>query len=218
MTEAKPLVIAIDGPAAAGKGTLARRLAEFLALAHLDTGTLYRAVGLGVLKAGLDPADPEAALRAAIGLRWDELMDPDLRGDAAANAASTVAAIPSVREALMAFQRDFAARPPAGSRGVVLDGRDIGSVICPEAPVKLFVTASLHARATRRLRELRSRGHGAIHSRVLREMQERDARDVGRAAAPLRPAEDASVIDSSELDEDTVFAVALDVVRARTGS
>lgn len=209
------LVIAIDGPAAAGKGTLARRLAKHLGLASLDTGLLYRAVGLAVLESGGDPGDPAAAMKAARVLRPDALDRPELRGDRAAGAASLVAAIPEVRAALLEFQRSFAADPPEGAAGAILDGRDIGSVVLPDADVKLFVTASPEVRARRRLRELQERGLEAIPSRVLKEMRERDARDSKREVAPLRPAAGAVVLDTSELDPDAVFAAALEVIKAR---
>jgi CMP/dCMP kinase len=210
----RPVVIAVDGPAAAGKGTLARRLAEHFGYAYLDTGTLYRAVGIKTIRAGHDPAEPEAATAVARALVPEDLERPDLRSDEAARAASEVAAQAGVREALLDFQREFARRPPGGC-GAVLDGRDIGTVVCPDAHVKLFITASLFVRARRRLRELRDRGAAVIHSTVLRDMKERDARDSEREVAPLRPAVDAYVINTSDLDPDTVLAVALASVRAR---
>lgn len=209
------MIVAIDGPAASGKGTLARRLAERLGLALLDTGLLYRAVGLGVLNQGGDPADAEVAGKAARALDPRDLENPDLRGDAAAGAASTVGAIPEVRAALLDFQRNFAAHPPEGARGSVLDGRDIGTVVCPDADAKIFVTASVEVRAERRLKELRERGLEAIHSRVLQEMKERDRRDVSRAVAPLEPAEDAYLLDTSDLGPGAVFAKALAYIQSR---
>ena len=210
----RPIVIAIDGPAAAGKGTRARRLADRLGYGYLDTGCLYRAVGIKTISAGHDPADAEAAAAAARTLVAEDLERPDLRSDEAAQAASRVAAHAAVRQVLLDFQRRFAKAPPGG-RGAVLDGRDIGTIVCPDAHVKLFVTASLPVRANRRLRELRDRGAAAIHSSVLRDMKERDARDSERDIAPLRPAVDADVIDTSDLDPDRVLAVALARVRAR---
>jgi len=210
-----PRIIAVDGPAAAGKGTLARRLAAHLGFAYLDTGLLYRAVGMRTLDAGADPADADAAETAARALISDDLGRPDLRGDAAAEAASQVAAVPGVRAALLDFQRGFALAPPDGAPGAVLDGRDIGTVVCPDAALKLFVTASVEVRADRRLNELRQRGLEAIHSRVLRDMKGRDARDSNRAIAPLEPAEDAVVINTSHLDADAVFAKALEILQAR---
>src|SRR5690606_37106954 len=153
-----PVVIAVDGPAGSGKGTLARRLAAHLGYAHLDTGLLYRAVGMSLLRAGRDPDDAGAAAAAARALSPDLLDDPALRADEAADAASRVAAIPGVRAALVAFQRAFAAAPPGGAAGAVLDGRDIGTVICPDADHKIFVDAAPEMRAKRRVKELRERG------------------------------------------------------------
>ncbi|GAB3444000.1 (d)CMP kinase [Insolitispirillum peregrinum] len=207
------LVIAIDGPAAAGKGTLARRLANELGLAYLDTGSIYRAVGVSVLKAGQDPADPAAAAAAAQALTPDSLsvlqQDPLLRSEDGGKAASLVAAQPAVRQALLDFQRAFASTPPGGARGAVLDGRDIGTVVCPDARVKLFVTASVEERARRRVKELRERGETVIESVVLQDMKDRDERDQARAVAPLRPADGALVLDTSALDADAAFAAVL---------
>ncbi len=205
------LVIAIDGPAAAGKGTLARRLAAALDLPYLDTGLLYRAVGRRVLDRGGDPSDPAAAEAAAVALRPADLERNDLRGPQADAAAASVASIPGVRRALLAFQRGFAAE-----RGAVLDGRDIGTVIFPAAQAKLFVTASLHERARRRWAELRARGAEAILAVVEADMRQRDAKDEARAAAPLRAAGDAFVLDTSAMDADAAFAAALAYVRTRT--
>lgn len=207
-------MIAIDGPAAAGKGTLARRLADHLGFAYLDTGLLYRAVAAGLIEAGTG-VEADAAAAAARALTAADLDRSDLRGDDVAEVASKVATMPEVRAALLSFQREFAAEPPGSRRGAVLDGRDIATVVCPEADCKLFVTASLDVRAERRLKELRQRGVGAIHSRVLREMQERDARDSQRSVAPLVPARDAVVIDTSTLDAEHAFAAALEIVEAR---
>ncbi len=203
-------IIAIDGPAAAGKGTLARRLAAELGLPYLDTGLLYRAVGRRVLDAGGEPADPVAATEAARALRPADLERTDLRGPVADAAAASVAAIPSVRAALLDFQRGFAAE-----RGGVLDGRDIGTVIFPAAPVKLFVTASLAERARRRWLELQAKGVAADFATVEADMKARDAMDAARAAAPLRAADDAVTLDTTGKDPDTAFAAALDA--ARTG-
>lgn len=212
------MIIAIDGPAASGKGTLARRLAARLGYAYLDTGLLYRAVGVAVLRAGADPADAAAATAAARALDPARLDDPELRLDHAGAAASKVAAIPGVRAALLAFQRAFAARPPAGAAGAILDGRDIGTVVCPDADIKLFVTASLEKRAERRLEELRARGVATIQEAVLQDMKERDARDSGRSVAPMKPAADALVLDTTELDADAAFAAAVDYLTAKAAS
>ena len=213
----KPFVVAIDGPAASGKGTLARRLAERFGLAHLDTGKLYRATGFLVLAAGADPSDREAAEAAARRVDPALLADPRLLDEAVARAASVVAAIPEVRAALLAFQREFAARPPppslgAVAKGAILDGRDIGTVVCPDAAVKLFVDASPEARAERRVRELRGRGAAVIYGDVLQDMKERDARDSLRRVAPLAAAPDAETIDTTGLDADQVFERASEII------
>ncbi|MFZ5780758.1 MAG: (d)CMP kinase [Pseudomonadota bacterium] len=201
----KPLLIAIDGPAASGKGTLARRLAAHFGLPHLDTGLLYRAVGWAAERTGRPPAELAAALRPT------DLADPELRTDAAGQAASRISAIPEVRANLLKFQKDFAHQPS----GAVLDGRDIGTVICPEAPVKLYVSASLEARADRRYRELRAQGADTIKPRVLAEMAERDRRDSERAAAPLKAAPDAYLLDTSDMDADAAFAAALAFIEGK---
>jgi cytidylate kinase len=193
------LIIAIDGPSAAGKGTLARRLAAHFGLPHLDTGLLYRVVGVKSHRTGQAPAEIAAELQAS------DLADPELRTDSAGQQASKVAAIPKVRDNLLNFQRKFAYQPS----GAVLDGRDVGTVICPDAPVKLFVTASPEARAERRYQELRERGADTIKPRVLAEMAERDRRDSERAAAPLKAAPDAFLLDTSDMDADAAFAAAL---------
>ncbi len=206
------MIIAIDGPAAAGKGTLARRLAKHLGLAYLESGKLYRAVALKLLRQGLDPSDRREAEKAAKALVIADLDDPDLFKEAAARAASMVGAIPEVRGALLPFQRAFAAHPPNDARGAVLDGRDIGTVVCPDADHKFFVTASTEVRAARRLKELRGRGSKSIHSRVLEDMKERDARDSEREISPLAPAPDAHLLDTTELDADEVFTAALELI------
>ncbi len=203
------MIIAIDGPAGSGKGTLAKRLAAHFGFAHLDTGLIYRAVGLAMLRAGHDPEDTVAAERTAKALDPATFADPALRGDDTASAASKVSAIPSVRAALLDFQRQFAKSPPGGAPGAVLDGRDVGTVVCPDAEVKFFLTASPEVRAQRRVKELRERGLEAIYARVLQDLNERDARDRARAVAPLTPAGDALVLDTSTLDADAVFDVAL---------
>lgn len=191
--------VAIDGPAAAGKGTIGRTLAERFGFAHLDTGLLYRAVGAKVT-AGAEPVAAAKALRA------EDLENPDLRSNQAGQAASRVAVIPEVRAALLAFQRAFARR----RGGAVLDGRDIGTVICPEAEVKLFVTATLEVRAHRRWLEL-----GGDEAAVLADVQARDARDMARAQAPLRPADDAVTLDTSTMEIGQAVALAIALVEAR---
>lgn len=210
MKPASAPIIAIDGPAAAGKGTLARRIAATLGLPYLDTGLLYRAVGRRVLDAGGDPGDPAAAERAARSLQPADLDRSDLRGPQADAAAAAVASNPRVRAALLAFQRDFASR-----KGAVLDGRDIGTVIFPDATAKLFVTASLTERARRRWLELRAKGLDADIDTVSEDMRQRDTKDAARAAAPLRESDDAYRLDTSEMDAETAFRTALVFIRAR---
>lgn len=205
------MIIAIDGPAASGKGTLARRLADHFDFAYLDTGKLYRAVGLGVLRLDGDPEDEDAAGDVARNLQPSQLDDDELKSDAAASAASKVAAIESVRAALLDFQKSLAANPPGGKKGAILDGRDIGTVVCPDADVKLFVTASVEVRAERRHKELLQRGETSIYERVLEDLKERDARDSARAVAPLKPAEDATMVDTSAMDADQAFEAALKI-------
>ena len=206
----KPPIIAIDGPAAAGKGTLARRLAAELGLPYLDTGLLYRAVGRRVLDQNADPADPAIAEAAARALAPDDTERNDLRGPAADAAAAAVASIPGVRAALLDFQRNFGAE-----RGAVLDGRDIGTVIFPDAPAKLFVTASLTERARRRWLELQTKGTPADRATVEADMAARDAADRARTAAPLRAAVDAIEIDTTSMDAETAFVTALAEIRKR---
>ena len=212
------MIIAIDGPAAAGKGTLAHRLAEHFGLAILDTGLLYRAVGMKLVRNGQDTDDPAtaapAAAQAAETLTAQDLEADDLRIDAAADAASQVSAFPAVRAALLEFQRSFAANPPDGAKGAVLDGRDIGTIVCPDADHKLFVTASAEVRAERRFKELRERGLDVIHGRVLADMKERDTRDSQRTVSPLEPAKDAFLLDTSDLDADQAFAAALKFIHS----
>ncbi len=206
------LIVAVDGPAAAGKGTLARRLAAALNLPYLDTGLLYRAVGRRVLNAGQDPRDAVLAEAAARALQPADLDRPDLRGPDADMAASAVAAIGPVRAALLDFQRDFGRR-----HGGVLDGRDIGTVVFPDATAKLFVTASVAERARRRWAELQGRGVAADLAQVEAELRARDTQDASRAVAPLRPAADAMLLDTSELDADAAFAAAMLLLQQRIG-
>ena len=209
------MIIAIDGPAASGKGTLARRLAVHYGLPHLDTGLLYRGVGRAMLERGLPLDDVAAAADVASELDLESLDPEALRTGPVGAAASVVAAHPAVRQALIALQRAFAAQPG----GAVLDGRDIGTVIAPEAPAKLFVTASAEERARRRFRELVGRGELADTpdglAGVLADIRQRDARDSGRAAAPLKVADDAVTIDTTTLDIEEAFAAALAAVEAR---
>jgi CMP/dCMP kinase len=216
LAETGRLVIAIDGPAASGKGTLARRIAERFGLAHLDTGKLYRATALAVLDAGGDPADPEAAEKAARHIDFSRLADPRLLREEISRASSVVAAIPAVRAALIEAQRRFARHPPplgnTPAKGAVLDGRDIGTAVCPDADVKLFVTATAESRALRRARELRQGDAAAIYDAVLQDMRERDARDSGRRVAPLSVAPGAVTIDTTALDADQVFEQASDLI------
>ncbi len=200
-----PLVIAIDGPAASGKGTIGRKIAALLGLNHLDTGLLYRAVARDVLRAGDDPHDPAVAARHAAQLDPARFDDPDLRAEEIGRFASVVAAHPAVRAALVAFQRDFARRPP----GAVLDGRDIGTVICPDAPVKFFITASLDARAARRHHDATNRGEAIGLDAVREELRIRDERDSGRSTAPTRLAPDAHLIDTTHIDAETAIAAAM---------
>ena len=205
-------VIAIDGPAASGKGTLARKLAEHYGLPHLDTGLLYRATACALLDEGLPLDDVEAAVEAARGLSLTDFDETRLRAREMGEAASVVAAMPPVRAALIDMQRAFAARP----EGAVLDGRDIGTVICPQARVKIFVTATPETRAQRRALELASRGEDVDYAAILDDVKKRDARDSERSAAPLKAAEDAALLDTSELDRDQAFAAALAIAeRAR---
>ncbi len=208
----KPRVVAVDGPAAAGKGTLARRLAATLGLPYLDTGLLYRAVGRRVLDAGGDPRDVATAEAASRALTAADLDRGDLRGPEADMAASAVATIPEVRAALLDWQRDF-----GRTHGAVMDGRDIGTVIFPDAPAKLFVTASPEARAKRRWLELQSKGVERTLDDVEAEMRARDAQDASRSTAPMKPAEDAIILDTTALDAEHAFHMALKLVRSRLG-
>ncbi len=205
------MIVTIDGPAAAGKGTLARRLAAALGYVYLDTGAIYRAVAKAVLDAGGDPDAAADAVPHAEALDPAALTDPDLRREEVGDAASRVAALPPVRAALLAFQRRLAAPPP----GAVLDGRDTGTVVCPDAELKLFVTASIEARSRRRLGELRSQGETPTLPQVLAEVAARDSRDRARRVAPLRPAEDAVEIDTTGMTPDAVFQRAFLLAKER---
>ena len=209
------MIIAVDGSAASGKGTLAKRLAGHFNLAHLDTGTLYRALGLHLLRSGVttENAQEISAAAAVAELDLSLASSPDIRTDAVAGMASVVAAMPPVRAAFTDLQRDFAARPPHGD-GAVLDGRDIGSVILPDATFKFFIDADLEVRAERRTRELQGTGHSVMFRDVLEDMRQRDERDRGRATAPLKAADDALVIDTSTMDADRVFDLAVTHIAA----
>jgi CMP/dCMP kinase len=205
------MIIAIDGPAAAGKGTLAKRIAAALKLPYLDTGILYRATAKRVLEAGGDPGDVTAALAAAQALGPADLHRNDLRDAATSKAASQVASIAQVRQALLDFQRHF-----GNAHGAVLDGRDIGTIIFPQADVKLFVTASVEARAQRRYQEFLARGEAVALEDVIADVQARDEADRTRAAAPLMMAVDATLIDTTDMDADAAFAEALEKIREKT--
>jgi cytidylate kinase len=209
--ERNPIVIAVDGPAASGKGTIARALARHYELPHMDTGMLYRAVALTMFRFGGDPASEFEAVRACEGTAQVDPTDPDLRSEIVSSIASRISAYPGVRAALLERQRGFAGQ----SAGGVLDGRDIGTVIAPHASAKLFVTASPEVRARRRVAELLKRGMPAHYEDVLIDIRARDARDSGRDAAPLRQADDADLLDTSAMDIDEAIAAAIAQVEAR---
>jgi len=208
-------VVAVDGTAASGKGTLALRLADYFHFAHLDSGLLYRLVALRVLRGGHHPGDEPSAAAAACGIDPHDVGDADLRADHIAEAASIVAAFPRVRAALLDYQRSFASHPPGGSAGSVIDGRDIGTVVCPDAAAKLFVDARPQVRAHRRRLELEQRGRIVSEDAVLADIRARDERDRSRETAPLRPAADAILLDTSGLDIDAAFAAALVLVQPK---
>lgn len=208
------MIIAIDGPAASGKGTLGKRLAEHYGLRHLDTGLLYRAVAKAVLDAGKAPEDKSAAIAAAHALDPSRLDNPALKTDAIGSAASIVSTVAEVRVALLEFQRSFAATPP----GAVLDGRDIGTVIAPQADVKIFLTASPEERARRRVKEAQGRGENPDPAAMLANIKKRDERDANRSMAPFKPAPDAHLLDTTHLAIDAAIRAAIDIVEAtRTG-
>ena len=207
------MIVAIDGPAASGKGTLAKRIAAHFGLHHLDTGLLYRAVARDVQRLGAALDDAERAAAAARALDPAGLDDPDLRKPGAGEAASIVARIPQVRAALLEFQRSFARRPP----GAVLDGRDIGTAVCPDADVKIYVTATPEVRAERRYLEMQGRGEAATYEGVLADIRRRDQRDASRDTAPLRSADDAFLLDTSNLDIEAAFDTAVGVILRKAG-
>jgi CMP/dCMP kinase len=208
------MIIAIDGPAASGKGTIAKQVASIYGLHHLDTGLIYRAVAKAVMDAGYPLDDVAHAIDAAITLNPTAFDESALKAPKITEAASVVAAIPEVRQALMSYQRSFATKPP----GAVLDGRDIGTVIAPGADVKLFVVATPEVRAARRTAELKIRGEPADEQEVLADLLRRDERDSRRTAAPLKPAPDAHLLDTTHLGIDAAFRAAVDIIEAvRTG-
>jgi cytidylate kinase len=207
----QPIVIAVDGPAASGKGTIARALARHFGLPHMDTGMLYRAVALSMFRFGGDPASEFEAVRACDGIAQVDPADPELRSEIVSSIASRISAYPGVRAALIDRQRNFAGQ----ASGAVLDGRDIGTVIAPEATAKLFVTATPEVRARRRVAELLARGTPSHYEDVLIDIRARDARDSGRAAAPLAQADDADLLDTSELDIDQAIAAAIALVERK---
>jgi cytidylate kinase len=208
------MIIAIDGPAAAGKGTLARQIADHFGYAYLDTGSLYRAVAHAVVRQGKEPGDEAAALKAAQELDPATIDPKAIRTGEIGQAASIVAAMQPVRDAILAFQRNFAGNPPDGAPGAVLDGRDIGTVVCPGADVKLFVTASAEVRAHRRWLELKNSGSAVSETQVLEEVRERDKRDRERTHSPLLPAADAHLLDTSDLSIEAAFKAALAIIES----
>lgn len=216
MTEknSKP-IIAIDGPAASGKGTLARRLAETLNFAHLDTGAVYRLVALHVIQTGAEPLD--AATHIRDNFKLEQTLNPDLRNDDVGSMTSKISANPDVRLVLDELQKNFAYDAPAPYHGAILDGRDIGTHITPDAPLKFYVTSRPDIRATRRYKELQSKGIPVSYEAVLKDMVERDTRDQTRAFRPLVPADDAIMMDTSDLTADDVLQKALEIVKNRLG-
>ncbi len=209
------VVIAVDGTAASGKGTLATKLAEHFDFAHLDSGSLYRLVALGVVDAGGDPNREADAVRAAQAIDHRRASDPAIRTAEMGRVASLVSVFPAVRAALLQYQRHFAAHPPGGEKGAVIDGRDIGTIVCPDADAKLFVDAAPDVRAHRRWLELKAAGAAPDEAALLAEIRERDRRDRERPIAPLKQAADAALLDTTHLDIDAAFAAALALVRPR---
>ena len=212
----KKVVISIDGPAASGKGSLAKKLAEHLGYDFLDTGALYRRVALKVLAQNINPTDQSAVIAAAQELKGElsqDYNDSDLRSDNVGSTASVIAQIPEVRAVLVDFQRSFAQN---AEKGAVLDGRDIGTVICPSADIKFFITASIEKRAERRHKELHSRGIEVTNAAVLAEMQERDERDSNRLSEHLKPGHDVTIIDTSDMTPQEVLDEAMEIVKSQT--
>lgn len=217
------ITIAVDGPSASGKGTLARRLAGQFHLSYLDTGALYRTVAKQILENGDNPDDPDAAIQSAMFVRdhfsWEMLEDPSLRTDTVADATSRSSKIAELRDVLTGIQRHYATNPPHSPhqkpwQGSILDGRDIGTVICPDATIKFYVTASAETRAERRTKELNEKGILTDYETVLKDMKDRDERDSTRAVRPLKPADDAIILDTTDLTADEAFEKACDIVRA----
>ena len=204
------MIIAVDGPAASGKGTIARKLAEYLGFNYLDTGSLYRAVARDVINSGQNIENIEAARIAAQNLDSNSLNDPELRNTGIGEAASIIARMAEVRDVLLNYQRNFAAKSP----GAILDGRDIATVVCPEADIKLFITASIEERAKRRYRELSPKNTEITYSEVLKLINKRDERDSSRSIAPLKKAEDAHLLDTTNLDIETAYKTAVELIDA----
>jgi len=210
----RKIVVAIDGPVASGKGTLSRLLAAYFDFRHLDTGSLYRAAALNLLRRGDEPGDTAAAVRAAETVANIDLTDIALRDEKIGLLASQIAPIPEVRKTLLDYQRQFAKDPPDQGRGAVLEGRDITTIVCPDADVKIFVTATAEVRAERRYNELKDRGEKVTYEEVLADLLRRDRQDSERAASPLKLADDAHLLDTSILDIDTAFEAACEIIRA----
>lgn len=219
MRFSKKVIIAVDGPSASGKGTIASHIADELNLAYMDTGAVYRLVGKHMLEAGLEPADEKSATNAARSLQKiftpDMTQDPKLKKDDVGQAASKVAQWKGVREALFKLQVSFAHNPPPGKDGTVLDGRDIGTVIAPDADVKLYITANMETRAERRTKELQSKGFDVTYEAILADMRVRDKRDEEREVVPARAADDAVIIDTSDLNVLEAFNTALDTITSK---
>lgn len=208
MNPKKKLKIAVDGPAASGKGTLARKIASSLGLSHLDTGKLYRAVGYKIINSGNSIDSKEFAISTAKAITLADTENSHLYDEGVGNAASIISAIPEVRAALLSFQKDFIERP----EGAVLDGRDIGTVICPEADFKFFITADIKTRANRRFKQLQKEDENVIYNDILQDLQSRDERDRKRQVAPLKPAEDAICVDTTQMDSDEVLREVLSYI------